>query len=163
MLVLCLQAQVRRTARRRGPGGRRGTPVDNVGQGHEDGPCGRRGRAGRNLSSPAPNYPEEGAKEQRGSALPKVTQPGSGKSRTRGLGVQRCLARSLARLGWMGNSTGSHTWPPRKGASGARGRSLSEVPVTAAGTLSAALWGDLRRVWPKDQVPRPSTLSTFAP
>uniref|UniRef100_A0A8C4LKX2 Fibroblast growth factor n=1 Tax=Equus asinus asinus TaxID=83772 RepID=A0A8C4LKX2_EQUAS len=71
LLVLCLQAQVRRTARRRGPGGRRGTPVDNVGQGHEDGPCGRRGRAGRNLSSPAPNYPEEGAKEQRGSALPK--------------------------------------------------------------------------------------------
>ncbi|KAM5322597.1 fibroblast growth factor 8 isoform 4-T4 [Glossophaga mutica] len=77
LLVLCLQAQVRRTARRRGPGarGRRKTPAGQVGQGHQDRCCGQRGKVGRNLRNPTPNYPESGAKEQRGSAQHKVTQP----------------------------------------------------------------------------------------
>ncbi|XP_059102305.1 fibroblast growth factor 8 isoform X3 [Peromyscus eremicus] len=72
LLVLCLQAQVRSAAQRRGPGA--GDPADTVGQGHEDRPFGQRGRAGKNLTNPAPNYPEEGSKEQRDSVLPKVTQ-----------------------------------------------------------------------------------------
>ncbi|XP_059102285.1 fibroblast growth factor 8 isoform X1 [Peromyscus eremicus] len=79
LLVLCLQAQVRSAAQRRGPGA--GDPADTVGQGHEDRPFGQRGRAGKNLTNPAPNYPEEGSKEQRDSVLPKVTQregPGGG-------------------------------------------------------------------------------------
>nr|XP_019580686.1 PREDICTED: fibroblast growth factor 8 isoform X1 [Rhinolophus sinicus] len=74
LLVLCLQAQVRRTARRRGPGPA-GSRVGQVRQGREDRPCGQRGRAGRNLRNPIPSYPELEAKEQRGSSLPKVTQP----------------------------------------------------------------------------------------
>ncbi|KAM8911792.1 LOW QUALITY PROTEIN: fibroblast growth factor 8 [Lycaon pictus] len=73
LLVLCLQAQVRRTARRRGPGGPAGAAVGEVGRGPEDRPCGRRGGAGRIPRDPAP-IPLEGVREQRGSALPKVTQ-----------------------------------------------------------------------------------------
>uniref|UniRef100_A0A8C0WWW8 Fibroblast growth factor n=1 Tax=Castor canadensis TaxID=51338 RepID=A0A8C0WWW8_CASCN len=72
LLVLCLQAQVRSATQRRGPGG--GDPTGNVGQGHEDRRCVQRSRAGRNLRNPAPNYPEDRAKEQRGSTLPRVTQ-----------------------------------------------------------------------------------------
>ncbi|XP_037660823.1 fibroblast growth factor 8 isoform X2 [Choloepus didactylus] len=73
LLVLCLQAQVRRTARRRGPGGR-GPPVGHVGQGREDGPCGRGASTGRSLRNPASRHPGQGAKEQRGSSLRQVTQ-----------------------------------------------------------------------------------------
>ncbi|KAM5244508.1 LOW QUALITY PROTEIN: fibroblast growth factor 8 [Hipposideros larvatus] len=90
LLVLCLQAQVRRTTRRRGPGPA-GDPVGQVGQGREDRPCGQRGRAGRNLRNPIPSYPELEAKEQRGSSLPKVTQP-------EGPGGGPTLGRELASL-----------------------------------------------------------------
>ncbi|NP_034335.1 fibroblast growth factor 8 isoform 1 precursor [Mus musculus] len=72
LLVLCLQAQVRSAAQKRGPGA--GNPADTLGQGHEDRPFGQRSRAGKNFTNPAPNYPEEGSKEQRDSVLPKVTQ-----------------------------------------------------------------------------------------
>ncbi|XP_037660822.1 fibroblast growth factor 8 isoform X1 [Choloepus didactylus] len=88
LLVLCLQAQVRRTARRRGPGGR-GPPVGHVGQGREDGPCGRGASTGRSLRNPASRHPGQGAKEQRGSSLRQVTQRMSG-------GQGPALARGLA-------------------------------------------------------------------
>ncbi|XP_055447558.1 fibroblast growth factor 8 isoform X1 [Psammomys obesus] len=79
LLLLCLQAQVRSAAQRRGPGA--GDPADSAGQGHQDRAFGQRGRAAENLTKPAPNYPEEGSREQRDSVLPKVTQregPGGG-------------------------------------------------------------------------------------
>nr|XP_040128715.1 fibroblast growth factor 8 isoform X1 [Ictidomys tridecemlineatus] len=73
LLVLCLQAQVRSAAQRRGPGGLAGNPTGKVGQGQD-----QRFRDGRNIRNPAP---KEGAKEQSGSVLPNVTQlegPGGG-------------------------------------------------------------------------------------
>lgn len=98
--------------------------------------CGQRCRAGRNLRNPAPNFPEEGAREQRGSALPQVTQLVCSETRTQGFGVQRRLRCILARLGWMGGTLGPATPGCRvRGGAGARERSLSEVPVTAARTL----------------------------
>ncbi|XP_069849735.1 fibroblast growth factor 8 isoform X1 [Dipodomys merriami] len=75
LLVLSLQAQVRGAAQSRGPGG-----PGRVG-GLEDRLCAQRSGAARNLSDPAPSCPGEGAKEQSGRALPKVTQqegPGGG-------------------------------------------------------------------------------------
>ncbi|XP_042545500.1 fibroblast growth factor 8 isoform X2 [Dipodomys spectabilis] len=68
LLVLSLQAQVRGAAQSRGPGG-----PGRVG-GLEDRLCAQRSGAARNLSDPAPSCPGEGAKEQSGRALPKVTQ-----------------------------------------------------------------------------------------
>uniref|UniRef100_A0A8C9QN33 Fibroblast growth factor n=1 Tax=Spermophilus dauricus TaxID=99837 RepID=A0A8C9QN33_SPEDA len=59
LLVLCLQAQVRSAAQRRGPGGLAGNPTGKVGQGQD-----QRFRDGRNIRNP----------EQSGSVLPNVTQ-----------------------------------------------------------------------------------------
>lgn len=50
-----------------------------------------------------------------------------------------------------------------RGQVGAKGACLSEVWGPASGTLPAAPGGGLWRGWRKDQVLRPSALSTFAP
>lgn len=84
---------------KRGPGA--GDPADTLGQGHEDRPFGQRSRAGKNFTNPAPNYPEEGSKEQRDSVLPKVTQRVSGETRTKGLEPSESQRRA-GQFGWMG-------------------------------------------------------------
>ncbi|XP_064125174.1 fibroblast growth factor 8 [Loxodonta africana] len=69
LLVLCLQAQVRSSARRREPGGDADWQMS--GRGRRTHP---EARAAGLLRNPTTSYLVEGAEEQRGSALPKVTQ-----------------------------------------------------------------------------------------
>lgn len=110
LLVLCLQAQVRRTAP--GPAGHAGGR-GRAGRGRRTDPAAARraGRAGKHLRTATPNYPEEGLRTREVAPASGHTACEWREARTRGFGVWRCLPRLPARWGWLGNSAGSLSRP----------------------------------------------------
>lgn len=112
LLVLCLQAQVRRTAP--GPEGHAGgRGRAGRGKGTDPAAARRAGRAGKHLRTATLNYPEEGLRTREVAPASGHTACERRAARTRGFGVRRCLPRLPARWGWLGNSAGSHSRPRR--------------------------------------------------
>lgn len=126
LLVLCLQAQVRRTAP--GPAGHAGGRGRAGGGKRTDPAAARRaGRAGKHLRTATPNYPEEGLRTREVAPASGHTACEPREARTRGFGVRRCLPRLPARWGWLGNSAAASPGRAEEGGIRGRGRSMSEV------------------------------------